>query len=200
MMGRRLRGFALATTMVLAACGGSTPATQGPGGGTAGPGPTSGSGQQSAAPVTNPPAATPGGNQGGLGTTYTGKVCDLLTPAEVQQITGIAGTTGHETPIQNGAGSCYWTNADDEMGVAISLLTGGAAATEAFDYQKAKSESVEVPGIGDGAVFIPTGQTFYFIKNGTVVGIQASRSTGEADAEMRKTQGAEVARLIQARL
>lgn len=192
----RLRGFALATTMVLAACGG-TPAATAPVGGTAAPGPTSGSGQQSSAPVTNPPAATPGGNSGGSGTVFTGDPCSLLTAAELEQVTGLKGATGESMAVTNGSGGCHWKVPDD-VAADIFLVTGPDALTAAASA-KAEAPAADVlPGIGDWAAWDSESNGVLLVKGVTVVGVRAGPVF--ADAATKKENSIALAKLIAAKL
>lgn len=197
MTGSKLRGFALATTMVVAACGGSTPATQGPGGGSAGPGPTSGSGQQSsapvtAAPVTAAPQPTPGGNTGGA---FTGDPCSLLTAAEIEAATGVANVVGQSTPMENFVGACNWTTSDNNLGATITV--SATPDTDAVWQTYLGTAGIEsIPGVGDGALY-------YFgavlvRKGGTIVTVAAGPLT--ADEATKKAASIELAKAIAGRL
>lgn len=197
MTGRNLRGFALAATMVVAACGGSTPTaapggpTAAPGGATAGPGATSGSGEATPA-VTAAPQPTPGGNTGGA---FTGDPCSLLTAAEIEGATGVANAVSRSTPIENFVGACDWTGDDSALGATITVSV--TPDTEAVWQSYLGTAGIEsIPGVGDGAVY-------YFgallvRKGGTIVTVGAGPLT--ADEATRKASSIELAKLIAAKL
>jgi hypothetical protein len=184
---RTMRWLALAATMLVTACGGSPTATIAPGA-------TQAPGQPTAAPGTQPPAPT---QAGGGGDTYSGKVCDLISAAEIESILGIPGATGTETPISNGSGACYWLDANGDPVVAISVLVD-VSSSAVWEVYRTQPDTVLIPGVGEGAGFIPSAQTVFVTKNGVLVGIQAGGPG--STAEVRQDKGTEFARAIAARL
>ena len=183
---RTTRWLTLATTLIVAACGGGGTATSAPG-------VTLAPGQPTAAPGTQAPAAT----QAGGGGTYSGKVCDLISAGEIASILGVSGATGTETPISNGSGGCYWLDASGSPVIAISVLVG-VSSLDVWNTYKSQPDTVLIPGVGDGAGFIPTAQTVFVVKGNVLVGIQAGGPG--STAEVRQAKGTEFAKVIAARL
>jgi hypothetical protein len=182
--------------MVLAACGGGNPATQPPGGGTAGPGPTSGSGQGSSAPTSAPvtaaPQPTPGGNTGG---TFSGDPCTLLTAAEIEQVTGVKNAVGLSTPMENFTGGCSWTGDDDTLGAVLSVSTTPDTQS-LWGIYTADPEAEPIPGVADGAIYYRG--AILVRKGGTILTIGAGPLL--ADEATRKAAGIELGKIIAAKL
>jgi hypothetical protein len=170
--------------LLVAACGGSTA--------TNAPGATQAPGQPTAAPATQPPAAT----QSGGGSGYSGNVCDLISTAEIESIMGVAGATSKETPISNGSGSCYWLDANGDPVIAIAVQVG--VSLSMVQDLLSKPDTVLIPGVGDGAGFVPSRRSVFVVKNGTAVEIQAGGF--DATADFRQAKGAEFAKVVAARL
>lgn len=192
MPARRARWSLLfGVTLVIAACGGGTTPTTGPGGATANP-----PGGATAGPVaTAGPAATQSG--GGPGSGYTGKVCDLLTAGEIEGVMDVTGVTGQETAIISDQGACLYMSGDGKLAVATSF-TGGAGAAMVWETWKSQTEAVDVPGTGGEAVFLPSAETTFLLKNGSLIGIQAG--PGSAGPDARKAWEAALAKFIAGRL
>ncbi|MET1231763.1 MAG: hypothetical protein ABWY52_02790 [Candidatus Limnocylindrales bacterium] len=169
--------FLVGMAFLLTACGGSAatspPATDAGGGGTA---------ATDAPQPTDAAAATDAGSGGGGGTSgsFDGKVCDLLTPSEVEGVMGASGVTTTETPYLQNAGYCLYSSADGSAAVAISFLDGavGSAAWDAYSAILG-DDVVQIDGIGDGAIFIKSAASLYLWKNGRMVGITAGLSADD---------------------
>jgi hypothetical protein len=181
---------------VLVACGGTTPSgTQGGAGATAGPGATTGA----TAPAVTTPTATQSGGGGGGGTgTYTGKVCDLVTVAEVEGVLGATGVTATETPIQNNAGFCLYGSPDGAV-VATSLIGGATAGPTWTTYSTSfGADGVAISGLGDGAVFVKSSGSLFLWKSGLLIGITAG--TSQAPEAQRMEWEKKIAAFIAGRL
>jgi len=180
---------------VLVGCSGTTPgATQG-GGPPTGPGATT----AGTAPTVTTPAATQSGGGGGGGTgTYTGKVCDLVTVAEVQGVLGATGVTSTETPIQNDAGFCLYGSPDGAV-VATSLIGGATAGPTWATYSTSfGADGVAISGLGDGAVFVKSTGTLFLWKSGLLIGITAG--TGQVAEAQRMDWEKKLAAFIAGRI
>lgn len=192
---RGLRRLALAATVLLAACGGST-ATTGPGA-TAGPGSTAGPGQGTAAPPTNAPVVTPTGSQGGTGSGFTGDPCRLLTAAEIEDVTGVTNAVGNPTPMTDDKGACLWIGDDATMGAGIEIATGAKAASN-WETAKADADSEALPGIGDEAVFSNVLGTVFFLRDSVLFGVVAGPFFSEPD--VKKASSIELAKIVLGKL
>ena len=170
---RGARISALAITMLVAACGSSTPpaATQGGGGATTVPATQAGGG------ATQPPAATQaGGNGGGE---FTGGPCSLLSTDEVAGVLGGSGWTAQETPMAGGSGGCIFESGDSLNIAAISVTSGVNTPTLWAVYSNLPATEIQqVSGIGDSAVWVTSSDTLFVLKGQTLVGVNAG--TGEA--------------------
>lgn len=187
MPGRHARwSLLLGATLLIAACGGGTTPTTGPGGATTGPG---GGGATSA------PVATPGG---GGGNGNISKVCELVTVGEIESIMNVTGVTSQETAIISESGACLYLTGDSNIALALSFTGGAAGASMVWETWKTQAEAVTVDGTGGEAIFLPSAETLFLLKNGTLVGIQAG--TGNAGTDQRKAWETEIAKKIAGRL
>jgi Protein of unknown function (DUF3558) len=193
----RKPALALAAALLLAACGGGTAATSGPGGPTAGPGgatanpATAATGGQ----PTTAPIATPNGGPGGPGGEFTGDPCSLLTAAEIEQATGVANVVGTSTPMLNFVGGCSWTGDDNTFGATITVSATPDTQT-LWQLYTSDAASEALPGIGDGAIFYRG--AVLVLKGGTIVTTAAGPFL--ADEATRKASSIELARVIAGKL
>lgn len=153
------------TALVLAACGGGTAATTGPGG----PGATSG------VPATQAPGGqttqAPGGGQ-------TVNACALLTAADIEDVTGLAASSTTPGP-QAGvfASGCEWALVDEDAIVppTISLGVMTIGGKDYYDTYFAPFEDgagyEPIEGLGDvavdadfGAVHVVAGDAFFQVQ------------------------------------
>jgi len=200
MKGLGLGRFALATTVLLAACGGTTPPTSsGPTAApaTAGAGPTAGTGQGTSAPQTIVPAATTTGNQGGPGSGFTGDPCALLTATEIERVTGVTNSVGNSTPMSDDKGACLWVGDDTTMGAGIEIATGARAVSN-WDTAKNDSGSEALSGIGDEAVYNSTLESVFFLKNGVLFAVLAGPFFSESDT--KKASAIELSKIVLGKL
>jgi hypothetical protein len=177
--------FGLFTTMVLAACGGGTAVTSGPGN----PAATSG-GSATQAPggaVTQ----APGGGE-------TVDACALLTGADIEAVTGLEAQPGLPGP-QAGvfASGCLWELADDSAMVPpeISLGVMRPGGKDYYDrYFADMNENAgykPIEGLGDigidadfGAVHVVSGDAFFQVQY--LSGATGDDDTGTATELARK--------------
>lgn len=161
----RRRSIALATltTLLLAACGGGTVATSGPGGPR-----VTGAGTATQGPGGGPSTQAPGG-----GETVDG--CTLLTEADIRDVTGFDTTSSTSGP-QFGIfpSGCEWELIDDESIVPPSIglgvmTTGGRAYYDQYFAPFNEEYGYEaIEGLGDeaveddtGAVLVVSGDAFF---------------------------------------
>ena len=154
------------TTIVVAACGGGTATTSGPGG----PGPTSGTGTTQA-PGNGTSTQAPGG--GG-----TVDACALLTAEDIEAVTGLVASSVEPGP-QAGvfASGCLWELVDEDAMVppTISLgvmTTGGKDYYERYFAPFNEDAGYKpIENLGDvavdadfGAVHVVTGDAFFQVQ------------------------------------
>ncbi len=115
-------------------------------------------------------AASPAASTGGGGATGP---CDLLTTDEVGSALGVSGVTS--TPTDGVVAYCMY-NAGSDIAAATSWTKSGGSV--AFGVFAQEEGAVQVPGIGDQAVFSPSTETLFILKGDAVFGITA----GQGDA------------------
>ncbi len=184
MIRERMLSTLVATGLLIAACGGSTPTTAP--GQTAAGGPTSGPATDGAPAATDGPAATPGGGSG------TGQACDLLTTEEVEAATGRPDIEAQPVGAAetDASSACAFVSAGVLPAVIVSILDPANTNTDPSGYLSLPG-SVEVAVSGARAVYAPAaGFVMLVFKGSTVATIQIAapkdddfQKTGEALAQ-----------------
>ena len=157
----------LVLAVAVAACGGSGagPATAAPAASVAGGGQPATT--QPEAPTEAPArsADTSGGGSGGSGGSAAG-ACDLITADEVGSVLGASGVTSEATAGE--PSYCSYSAA----GAAVAATSFATQNAEMMYGAFAGEEgAVQVPGLGDKAVFSPSTGTLFLLKGGKVMGI-----------------------------
>ena len=137
-----------------------------------------------ASPAASPAASTGGGATG---------PCDLITTDEVASALGVSGVTS--TPSDGVVAYCMY-NAGADIAAATSWTkSGGSVAFGAFAQE---AGAIQVPGIGDQAVFSPSTETLFILKGDAVVGITAGQ--GDAGAAKRQEWATALGKLAAGRM
>jgi len=160
-------------TTSMAACGGGT-ASAAPGSSVSGATQPAASTAPAAASEEAPsaaPSTAAGGGGGGTG----GLACDLLTAAEAAGVVGGGALTSESLPGE--PSYCTYKGADGAARIVTSFAQKDAKL--GYDAWASASDTVKVPGLGDGAIWVPSVATLLIIKGDRVVGITAGTGGDE---------------------
>jgi hypothetical protein len=149
----------------LAACGG--PASSGP----AAPG---GSPAQSGGAAPQATTAPPASAQADVA-----NPCVLTTPSAVAAAFGGTVATGKVVPDVVGQ-ACWYQVTASNLGVSGHILVTPLTSLDAQTFASAKKlpGEVNVPGVGDGAIYLPATTTMEILKGDRVVNAQPLFSSG----------------------
>jgi hypothetical protein len=172
----RLAFVPAALAVAIAACGTGSPGattagTQGPqtAGATSGTLPTTG------------PVTTQAGSGGGL--TEADDFC-LNTPDEVTAALGVGTVTAAGMANPGLGGGCLYSDSTGAVVYAISVVVGSNAVAT-FESYKSGAGAEEVPGIGDGAIYLPLNELWgiAFIKGDVLASMSPTPTLAINDDE-----------------
>ena len=169
----------LVLTLLVAACGGGTAATTGPGQSTAQPTQAAEQPEDTFEPGPAEADATPG-------TALTS--CELVTPADIEAAVGLdAGTVDEgefkETPdiLDDYGNECRYNSDWGGLIVDVTPTDGVNTYDAVLDVFGEDAESID--GIGDGALWFEDNDRGYFIKGSVMVLLQFTHiAEGEFDS------------------
>jgi hypothetical protein len=174
-------GLVLGAGMMLAACGGATPATSGGGSGSATPGASSGGG-----------GAVPGG-------AITGKrMCEIVTLDQATSILGEAPPRGEASDDRLSKSHTCAYKPGPKLILQVQVrdeIADEAAFDAALDAAINPSlERTPVEGVGDKAYFIartepPAGMRLYILAKGKMILVNIGREDLPADALQETARG-----------
>lgn len=174
-----LRAGLLAGALVMAAACGGAPAQPGqtpasPAATPASPGQPAETPAEPGQPAETPgqPAETPG--QPGAGNDLQDP-CGLVTVDQISQLLGVEVSVAEEN-IGGTTTYCNYVGPDQQLVLATSYSIGGASRS-IYGTWAMQDDSIELPGIGDGAVW--TGDTLYVLSGESLVGVTPSRAALE---------------------
>lgn len=184
-------GLVVVTTLVLAACGGSTGgASQEPGGSTAPSAAAPSEGTASQAPASQEPVVTPGSSTGGG---PAGGVCDLVTAGELESILGLGSVA---TIVLAGPPDTCDVQVDNAPVAAFVWTTTGGRMI--YDILAAGADAEPVGGIGDGAFFSAEQRLLFVLKGDATLSVAVFADSLDEDAQfeaMKKIAAAAVSRM-----
>jgi len=169
------QGMLAGVILVLALAGCSSPAAD----------PASGS--DGAATSAKQPSVEEEGTASDEGGTASGipDPCMLLTPAEIESITGFPVADGVADPERQSEYSalCEWTQADDLGTVTIALAPGYPVPYEEEDTPLGKTVAIEIPGASE-AFSVSDGLSVGMSVDGTYVSVAFSGALNGERAEV----------------
>ena len=184
MLRERFLTTLVGATIVLAACGGGTAPTSGPGQ-TSVSQTTTGETTSNDTNTATTSAATTGAGSA------DGDACALLTTGEITEITGHTNIVAQPVPDADtdAISACGFVSEGVLPVVIVTILDPANTNTDPAGYL-ALPGSEEVQVSGARAVWVPAaGNVLFLIKGGTVVTLLATSTTGEAkDAPTRLAQ------------
>jgi hypothetical protein len=116
----------------------------------------------------------------GAGASAAGDACAVLPVQDVQTALGASGVTAKPVPGGSDYSGCSYQTADGQTVAATTYTPQGGAG---FDTYKSAQGAVQIPGVGDGAVFV---NPILFVKKGNA--LLAVQLTQTADLSPDKLQ------------